>query len=68
MQKNLSNFKKNNISYRIGDGLKVFELNEGDGICICGIGMKRILDNIDFYKFKYMIFSPQKKQNDFLTF
>ncbi len=70
-KKNLSNFKKSNISYRIGDGLKVFEFNKGDGICICGIGydlMKRILVNIDFYKFKYMILSLQTKQNDFLTF
>lgn len=67
-KRNLSKFKNKNIVFRIGDGLKVIEFNEADGICICGIGydlLRKVLTDIDLYNFKYMVLSPQTKQDEF---
>ena len=65
---NLARFDQNRISFRVGDGLSTIDYDEADGICICGMGydlIKKILEDIDFYKFKYMIVSPHTKQKEF---
>lgn len=68
---NLSKFDQEKVDFRLGDGLDTIKYNEADGICICGMGydlIKRILDKIELYNFKYLIVSPHTKQKEFEKF
>ena len=68
---NLSKFDNERLDFRVGDGLDVISFDEAEGICICGMGydlIKKILDKIELYKFKYLIVSPHTKQKEFEKF
>ena len=59
------------IDFRVGSGLKVLGKYEANVIIISGMGcdlIKDILSNINEYKFKYLIISPQTKICEFRKF
>ena len=56
------------IDFRVGNGLKTLSYNEANIIIISGMGsdlIKKILFDINKYKFDYLIISPQTKLYEF---
>ena len=71
LSKKLSNEELKKIDLRVGDGLNPIKYNESNVIIISGMGydlIKKILCNINNYKFDFLIISPQTKIPEFRKF